>query len=301
MSGDDRDGEVDEPATAAAVIEEGDGPRTEMAAALRVIRREGWKAAVVEAAVEAAAAFLLANLLVTVAGFGPARIVLPTIGPVVAVGGATLPGSAVVAVAVGLAVFAAGLWLRVRRPLVEQFEAANPAVAEALRTARDAVEDGADSRMATRLYADVLDRLRGTSSLGLVRLRRVTGTLVVALALSAATTQVAVYDLRPAGGDAPESRVPADDGDPEFTGLRDGDAVLGDPEDVSAGDENLTARVESTGGDQELDDLGQFPSTGAGGGGGAVDSQQAGFDQPERIEDAELIREYNLRIREGEN
>jgi len=267
-----------------------------MAAALRVIRREGWKAAVVEATVEAAVVFLLVDVLLSVTGSGVStRVTIPLASSI------TLPGSAVVGAGAGLAAFAVGLWLRVRRPLVEQFETVNPAVAEALRTARDAVDDGHESRMAARLYADVLDRLRTTSSLGLIRFRRVAVMLALVLALSVAATQAAVYDVT-LGGDADDSELPGDTASTEFTGLVDGDAVLGDAEDVSAGDANLTARIESTGGDDGTDTSGPFPTSGGGAGGtGEIDSQQAGFDQPELIEDAELIREYNLRIRQGSN
>jgi len=267
-----------------------DSRRAEMAAALRVIRREGWKAAVVEATVEAAVVFLLVDVLLTVTESGiPTQLAIP------------VPGSAVAGVAVGLVAFAVGLWLRVRRPLVEQFETVNPAVTEALRTARDAVDDGHDSRMAARLYADVLDRLRTTSSLGLIRFRRVAVMLTLVLALSVAATQAAVYDVT-LGGGPEDSELPGDTVSTEFTGLVDGDAVLGDVEDVSAGDANLTARIESTGGDDGTDTSGPFPTSGGGTGGtGEIDSQQAGFDQPELIEDAELIREYNLRIRQGSN
>jgi hypothetical protein len=263
---------------------ETDDPRRRMATALRAIRREGYKAAVIEATVYAVAAFLAANFLVTVA--------VPAMGP--------LPGGAVVGAAFGLAALGAGLRLRLRRPMVEQFEAVNPPVAEALRTARDAVDDGVDSRMAARLYGDVLDRLESTSSIGLVNVRRTAGALVVVLALSILTTQVVVLDVGLGGGTgAGTEPTPATDA-PEYTGLADGETVLGDPEEVSAGDDDLTARVESVGGDDRVDGAEQFPSTGgrSGGGGGTTDAQQAGFDRPEELEDAALIREYNLRIRE---
>jgi hypothetical protein len=269
-----------------------------MTTAIRVIRREGYKAAVIEASVYAAAAFLGANFVLTVGGVGvSARISVPAIGPLP---DGTLPGAAVVGGAIGSAVLVVGLWLRLRRPMIEQFEAVNPAVAEALRTARDTVDEGVDSRMAARLYGDVLDRLRSTSSVGLVNVRRVAGALLVVLALSVLTTQVVVLDIGLGGGDDAGSGTTPDTDVPDYTGLQDGDAVLGDAEDVSAGDNNLTARLESTGGDDQVDGAEQFPSTGggAGGGGSTIDAQQAGFDQPERLEDAELIREYNLRIRE---
>jgi hypothetical protein len=282
--------------------------RERMARALAQIRREGWKAAFIVAVVDAVALFLAANLLLSVVepSWVPPRYPLPSAmsGPVGGLlgqpGRVAVPGTVVVAAGVGAVALTAGVWLRVRRPLVERFEAVNPPVTEALRTARDAVADGADSRMAARLYDDVLERLRGTSSLGLVDVRRVAVTLLAIILLSGATTQVAVYDVAFGGGNGPGTEGPTEDEDVEFSGLRDGVAVLGDPEEVSAGDENLSATVESTGGDQELDGPEQFPSGGGAAGGDGFDSQQAGFAQPEQIEDAELVRRYNIRIRQTE-
>jgi len=272
--------------------EDDDSPER-MADALAEIRREGWKAAFVPALVEAVAALLLVNLAVALVepGWLPARIALSA--------GVGVPGSVVPAVVVGLVALVVGTWLRVRRPLVEQFEAANPSVAEALRTARDATADATDTRMARRLYASVLDQLRETSSLGLIDLRRVGATLAVVVVVSLATVQVAVFDVTLAGGQA-GTDGPTTVEDANFTGLEDSDQVLGDRENVSAGDENLTARVDSTGGDRDVENGEQFPSspgTGAGSDGG-TDSQQAGFAPAEEIEDAELVRKYNSRIRE---
>lgn len=284
--------------------------RKQMETALTEVRREGWKAAFIQSVVDAAALFLAVNLLlaVTEPSWLPEPITLPAdataqIAEVLGhTGPVAVPGSALLAAVVAVLVLVVGMGVRVRRPLVERFEAVNPPVAEALRTARDAVEDGATSEMATRLYADVLDRLRETSSIGLVNLRRIALTLVVIAALSAATTQVAVYEITIDGESGDDAVDTTGNESVEFTGLRDGNAVLGESEDVSAGDENISAQVESTGGDQELDDRETFPGSSgpSGGGTGSVDSQQAGFAQPEQIEDAELIREYNIRIRETE-
>ncbi|MBV0903454.1 hypothetical protein KTS37_16845 [Halomicroarcula salina] len=291
----------------------GSGPRRRMASALGEVRREGKKAALIYAVVDAVLLFLAVNVLLAVLRPAelPAQLAVPAAvtEPIAqAVGRSiprvTLPGSAVVAAVVGLVAFVGEYGYRVRRPLVEQFEAANPGVAEALRTARDAVEDGADTRMAARLYEDVLDRLRGSSGVALVDTRRLLVTLVVVVALSLATVQVAVVDLDLLGGDGPTNDGSPSDRPSEYEGLEDGDAVLGESEDVQAGDENLTAEIESTGGDEEIDSSEQFPSTsdgGPGSGSGAVDSQQAGYAAPEDVEDAELIREYNLRIRDQDD
>ncbi|MFB6140686.1 MAG: hypothetical protein ABEJ26_09660 [Halosimplex sp.] len=288
----------------------GDDARDRMAEALSEIRREGWKAAAVTGIVDATAVFLAANLALAVLepAWLPERLAVPAslTGPVGdAVGrdlsAAALPGSATAAAAVGLLAFAAVVWNRVRTPLVEQFEAVNPPVAEKLRTARDAVEADADSRMARRLYAEVLADLRESSAFGLVNLGRLGAVTVVLVALSLATLQVAVVDLSlfdrpaPATGGANETAQ-------NYTGLLDGEQVLGDREEVSAGEQNQTAELESSGGGRDVDETREFPdrrqSTGGGGDSGGVDSQQAEFAAPEQVEDAELVREYNRRIRD---
>lgn len=254
--------------------------RGRMAVAVREVREEVVKAALLYAVVDAAVVFLAVNLVLYAtgnSGLGPRAL----------------------AALLALTVLAGETWLRTRGPLVERFEAENPDVWEALRTARDAIRDGADSRMATRLYEDVLERLRAASSAGLVDDRRVGATLVVVVLLSAATVQVAAVGI-PLGGDAVDG---GDDNEtvteepPGFDGLQNPGAVLGEPEEIQRGEDNLTAEIETTGGDGPGEDE-EFPSTGPSGGDGDVETQQAGYEPPGQLENAELIREYNLRIRE---
>ena len=104
----------------------------------------------------------------------------------------------------------------------------------------------------------------------------------------------------PGGRRAPvgRHRYPVPGRDPED------DRVLGDREEVSVGDDNRTAEIESAGGGRDVEEDRTFPDrevSGAGEGSSAgVDSQQAGFAAPEQVEDADLVREYNRRIREGD-
>lgn len=287
-------------------------PHSRMEWALLRIRFEGWKAASIHAVVDAAAVFLASNLVLTVLNppWVPERVAIPAVllGPADAVVGLPesvfLPGTAFLTGGLGILVFTVGLWLRVTQPLVEQFEQANPSVAEALRTARDAAASGDNSRMATRLYEDVLDQLRETSSVRLIDERRVGATILLVIVMSMLTIQVSVFGFTFGPDSAQASSGPDDTELEEFAGLRDGSDVLGDREDVSAGDENLTAQIDSTGGQEQVEDSSQFPSGGGPsvdntGGTGGVGGQQAGFSAPDQIEDAELIREYNIRIREN--
>lgn len=292
---------TDEPSTGLDHVED----------ALREVRREGRKVAALYAAVDAALVLLATNLVVAHLGPGilPEELRLPAtlVGPVAdalgrSVGPVEVPASAVLAVVVGVAAFTVEYVVRVRRPLVEQFEAANPDLRVALRTARDAASNGAETRMALRLYEDVLDRLRGASSARLLDGTRVAVTMVAVVGLCLLTIQTAAVDFDlvgldgsgPSGADGPDqSRA--------YEGLQDADGVLGDAEDVDAGDEELAAQVASSGGDRDpdADRVGGYDSVDHAGS-GDFESQQSGYAPAEEIEDAALIREYNLQIRDDE-
>lgn len=280
-------------------------------AALSEVRREVRKAAVVHAVAEGALVAVAATLLLSLAA--PAALSgsvslpgvvfgglnqLPVVGPVAP---QTVALGSLVAVGVGGVVAAGAYLLRLRRPLVEQFEAANPPVREALRTARDAVDGGSDTEMARRLYADVITTLEETSTLALVDARRLTVTVVLVAVVTVASVQVAVINPDLAGvlpgGSDPGAAIEQPDDDE----LQDGDDILGDAADVEAGDEVENITVPGTG--EGSGDGSTAPGSGTGGGGGTgeFDSQQAGFAGDDRIEDAELVREYNLRIREFED
>jgi hypothetical protein len=283
--------------------------------AVREVRHEGRKAAFVYAAADATLALLATNLLSTVLAvsvFGSVTVPFP----VGAGGTLTLTGPFLTGLVVGMAVFAGEWWLRTRRPLVEQFERANPGVREALRTARDAAADGVDTRMARQLYGDVLDGLSRSSSLELLDTRRLGATAVLVVLLSLASVQVAATgvdvdidvdfgDVSTGGQATPEGepRAPPPDttgGGASYGGLQGGAGVLGDPEDVTSGSVDLTADLATGGGDGE----GQgrtYDRSGLSGDGTAVEAERAGFDAPPEFEDAALIRDYNLEIREAED
>ena len=311
---DSEDSASDEPPRSQAGragSESGDDSRERMADAIVEIRREGWKAAITTGVVDATVAFLVVNLVLVFLepGWLPGRVPVPASvsGPVGSAVGRDLsavavPGTATAAVGLAAATFAVTVWWHVRKPLVEQFESVNPALAEKLRTARDAVEADADSRMARRLYGEVLADLRESSAFALVNVGRLGAMTVVIIALSLATVQVAVLDLALLEQPNATAEGPSEDRGQNYTGLLDGEQVLGDREEVSAGDENETAQIESTGGGRDIDEDRTFPDQGqTGGSSGAssgVDSQQAEFAAPGQVEDAELVREYNQRIRD---
>lgn len=280
--------------------------------AIAEIRREGWKVAVIYGVVDAALATLAVNLAATVAGGVPglpARLPFPAAirrvlreAAGVTLAEPTVSSTAVVGAAVGSLVLVGEVAWRLRRPLVEQFEAANPALRESLRTARDAVRRDGHSRMALRLYESVLADLERASSVGLIDLRRVAVTLLVVVAMSIATIHLAVVDISLAGlGGTADGQAPDGGQRTEYTGLQDGSSVLGEPEDVPEGQEELDATIDTAGsgsgegsGGQSAaayENSGFDPST-------TVESQRAGFTEREQLEDAELIREYNLRIRQ---
>lgn len=265
--------------------------------ALAEIRREQYKVAFVHASLEATCVALAANLLAGAVGrpaldadvfasaFESVAVPAPDVGTALAL-------------LAGVAAFAAAFRLRTRRPAAEAFEAANPAVAETLRTARDAARDDRTNPMARALYDDVLDRLRETSSVGLVDGTRLAVAVVAAFALSLASVQTAVVGLDLAGPSPDAAGVGDGSGaDPaafenrSSVDLRDGEEVLGEPTDVDAGSENLTASVGSGPGG-EGDEARNYDRDADGTAGGAVDAERAGFASPERVEDADLVRRY---------
>jgi len=299
-----------------AAADEGGSPddpeparREAMADAVREVRREAAKAAVVSSAVDAAVATLLANVAFRVVELPVESSVslgfLPRVDPAVSVHAAVL-----LALAVGLLVGVAEYLVLMRVPPVEQFEAVNPSVAEALRTARDLVADDGnpnrDSRMSVALYDDVLSRLRESSSVELLPTRRIVGALVVALLLSAGSIQVAISDIQFEGlaGDGASAGDRPDQFSDEETRLQNGSSILGDPEDVAAGSEQLNATVAGTGGSGDGDGTesaaAAYDSTGYGGD-STVESQRAGYLADDTLEEADLIRDYSLEIRETDD
>ncbi|WP_136602390.1 DUF7502 family protein [Salinigranum halophilum] len=291
-----------------AATESGASPETRMQRALAEVRREGYKVAVIYAAVDAALAVLVVNLLLQVTKPEQLPTTLPwprvVFDAIVGYAGAPpapLQTSVVVGLLAGVAVFVGEVIARTRRPLVEQFEGANPGVQDALRTARDTVRAGRDSRMALALYEDVLARLGRTSSIGLVNVKRVLLTVVVISVVSLASIQVAVVDLDVRDFNADEG-VDGSDRTSEYEGLQDASGVLGDPEDVSAGEETLNTTLSTQGGGDDGSEsaAAAYDSSGFAGS-GDVEGQEAGFAESEQLEDAELIREYNLQIRETDD
>ncbi|UPV74531.1 hypothetical protein M0R89_00330 [Halorussus limi] len=272
--------------------------RDDVEAALAEIRRECRKVALVYASLDAVCVLLAVRFAATVVG-------VPALGTEVATAafdslGVPAPSVATLAaVAVGGVAFAAEFRLRTRRPPAEQFEVANPEVAEALRTARDAARDDRSNPMARALYADVLDRLRETSSANLLHATRLAATFVLAVAVSLATVQTAVvgFDLGVAGpSGSADSGAGGSGGDgalpTQSAALQSGEEVLGDPTDVSAGSENLSAAVDASPGGEGEREWNYDAGSGDDGEADAVDPQRAGFTSPERVEDAALVQRY---------
>ncbi|WP_411963174.1 hypothetical protein [Haloferax sp. YSMS24] len=286
-----------------------DAPRTatddersaEMAAAVTEVRREVKKAALVPSVVDAAVLTLLTNVVLRIVNLPFSESI-----SLAAVPGVDLVAPVHVAVpislVVGIVAFVVEYSLRMRRPPVEQFERVNPSVAEALRTARDTVGSDRNSKMALELYDDVLARLRSTSSVELLPTRRVFVTLFIALLLSVASVQVSISDLQfdvlNGNGNGDGDQFGDDDRAAE---LQNGSAILGDPEDVTAGSEELNATLAGvSGGEEGSSSADAYDASGFSGDPG-VESQRAGYLAEETLDEAELIRDYTLKIRDQDD
>ncbi|KAB1198888.1 hypothetical protein GJR99_02880 [Haloferax sp. MBLA0078] len=273
-----------------------------MAAAVTEVRREVQKAALVPSVVDGAVVTLLLNVALRIVDLPfPEMIPLSRLPGVDAVG--TFHVAIPVALVVGIVVAVVEYSLRMEESPIDQFERVNPSVAEALRTARDAVEADRTSKMAVALYDDVLARLKSTSSVELLPTRRVFVTLFLALLLSVASIQVAITDLQidVLNGNGSNGNADFDDSD-QMTELQNGSAILGDPEDVTAGSEELNATLSgvSGGGDEPSSSADAYDSSGFAGDPG-VESQRAGYLADETLEEAELIRDYTLKIRDQDD
>lgn len=271
-----------------------DDHSAEAEAAVAAVRREALKATLVVSAAEATCVLLALNLAASLAG-------VPVLDRPVGAGplaGTPLPAPTVgncLAVAGGAVAFAVAVRLRRRRPPVERFEAANPEVAEALRTARDTLDSDREGPMAAALYRDVLDRLRDASGRALLDTTRLTAVILVAFVLSAATVGTAVVGIDVPGSPAgPGGAV--DGGGPNRAAgtpvdLNDGDAVLGEETNVSAGEENVSADVGAGPGGEGERNWSYDRSPGADGD-GVVQPERAGYADAERVEEADLVRRY---------
>lgn len=262
--------------------------------AVAEIRREGHKAAAASAALDGVLVVLAVNLALAV---GPVAVPTPDLLPA--------DGATVGAAAVGVAFACLDGWLRARWYSVAAFERANPELGAALRSARDAADDDHANAMARRCYEDALDRLGDASSHALLDDRTLALRTVLVFAVAVATIHVAVIDLSvdPLGdagpavaddgaGDGPDASTPSRD----ESYLSSGSDVLGDPENVSQGSEALGANVSGgpggTGGGNRADG---YRDSGLSAG-GTVEARRAGYDDPAAVEDADLIRDYTLRV-----
>lgn len=271
-------------------------------AAVDEVRREGYKAAAVFATADAVLALLAVNVGLTVVAVDVPSISALPVGT-----------EALIAAVVGLAVGLASGVVRARRNGVERFEAANPELGAALRSARDAAHSAHDDTMARRLYADALDRLSEASSGRLLDERRLALRMVVVFVLAVGSIHVTVagvaLDLADSptvgGSDGPDSDQQPDDPPPESSDSldsdpisnTDGSTVLGDPGEVARGDEALTANLSDRSGPGAGDERARYENAGHPSA-EDISPERAGYDDPGSVEDPELVREYALRMSE---
>ncbi|MFQ3283987.1 hypothetical protein [Natronomonas sp.] len=291
-------------------------PREELLAAVSEISREAKKAAFLQAALDAMLVFVVLRLALqlTPVGDGSGALVSVPIpgglaGALSGVGiilpdPVTVTGAGAATVLTAVSWFVADAFLRYDRLGVERFEADNPVVEEALRTARDTAEGDVDNPVAVELYREVLGRLEDTSSRAFVQRRQLVAVVVGLALVSAATVGVAGLGLSPigTGGDADVGTVGGAGGGGgaggESSGSGGGEDLLGEEGEVERGTDDRSLQLRGEGEGQ------------AGGGGdysggsfdadpGRVEASRAEFSEEERPEDAELVRAYTERIRGG--
>ena len=307
---------MSEPQQQAVNADRGPHPREELLAAVSEISREAKKAAFLQAALDAMLVFVVLRLALqlTPVGDGSGALVSVPIpgglaGALSGVGiilpdPVTVTGAGAATVLTAVSWFVADAFLRYDRLGVERFEADNPVVEEALRTARDTAEGDVDNPVAVELYREVLGRLEDTSSRAFVQRRQLVAVVVGLALVSAAAVGVAGLGLSPigTGGDADVGTVGGAGGGGgaggESSGSGGGEDLLGEEGEVERGTDDRSLQLRGEGEGQ------------AGGGGdysggsfdadpGRVEASRAEFSEEERPEDAELVRAYTERIRGG--
>jgi len=275
------------------------------------IRREGAKAAFLHGVVEATVFFIVVYFVL----FTVQPDVVPETIPVEQAG-VDIPGSVVVSAVLALLFLVVDVYLVYRRRTLEYFENVNPQVDEALRTARDAAKRGDDSVMAEALYGDVLEELKETSSDGFVSIPRIAGSVVLVFAVAFLLLSATLGGF--GGGQSLFSDEPTNQGASSSAGegaggggggsgnaegeLQSSEDVLGESGEVTRGTDERNVELDRSGSGGEGDG-GGTGSVGEGrdySEGVSVEGQRTEFSPEEEIEDAELVKEYNLRVRSDE-
>ena len=298
-------------------------PREELLDAVAEIRREAAKAAAVHAALDAMVVFAVLRLSLQLLSVGDGAEPVAAVPVPDAVGGSLreigvavpdpvgVSAASLVVAATAVSWLAADAAFRYERLGVERFEAHNPGVAEALRTARDAAASDVETPVATELYRTVLRRLEETSSRAFLRRRQLVG-VVVALALcSAGIVGVAGAGISPVDGGDVDVAAGAGGGGGGGGGTgtggggTDGGAsgsggsadLLGEEGTVERGTDNRSVRLRGEGPD---DGSGEYGGESAAVDSSDVDASPAEFTDEQRPEAADLVRAYTERIREDE-
>ena len=294
-------------------------PREELLDAVAEIRREAAKAAAVHAALDAMVVFAVLRLSLQLLSVGDGAEPVAAVPVPDAVGGSLrgigvavpdpvgVSAASLVVAATAVSWLAADAAFRYERLGVERFEAHNPGVAEALRTARDAAASDVETPVATELYRTVLRRLEETSSRAFLRRRQLVG-VVVALALcSAGIVGVAGAGISPVDGGDVDVAASAGGGGGSGTGGggtgggasgSGGSAdLLGEEGTVERGTDNRSVRLRGEGPD---DGSGEYGDGSVAVDSSDVDASPAEFTDEQRPEAADLVRAYTERIREDE-
>lgn len=298
-------------------------PREELLDAVAEIRREAAKAAAVHAVLDAMLVFAVLRLSLQLLSVGDGAEPVAAVPVPDAVGGSLraigiavpdpvgVSAAALVVSATAVSWLVADAAFRYERLGVERFEAHNPVVEEALRTARDAAASDVETPVATELYRTVLRRLEETSSRAFLRRRQLFG-VVAALALcSAGIVGVAGAGISPVdGGGDVEVAAGAGGGGAGGSGTGGGGGtgggasrsggsadLLGEEGTVERGSETRSVRLRGEGPD---DGSGEYGGESVAVDSSDVDASPAEFTDEQRPEAADLVREYNERIREDE-
>lgn len=284
--------------------------RSSVNRAVRTVRREGAKAGLIHAVLDSALLFIAVNLLgalfvpvtrapVTVIPIPPeivraawnVELFIPDSFPL----GIGLLAATVLAVLV----FVIEFIVLYCRYTIETFESMNPTVREAFRTARDAANDGDESVMAQELFRAVLRDLQRTSTQQFVNGRRITTTVGVLLVISLGVIGASAIGLQIDLGGTGVTTVGVTEGSAGVgSGSGGGDTdVLGERTEVERGTQQRAIQLDGEEAESGGAAGGSYESSGFSVDPQEVDAVAAEYTNEAELEDSELIREYNQRIR----
>jgi hypothetical protein len=276
-----------------------ENPEEEIRYALKDIRLEAIKASIFHSLFEGAIVLVISNYLLS--NYIEGSIMYSDI---------EIPLFLVYSIIISLVFIIIDFLITYRSRDIYKMEKDNPRLQYALRTAKEGSDREEEPNiMEKRLYEDVLDELKKSSSKGFVNGKRfvfIFGLMFVMGGVSVGSDYTG-FGLSDVG----EGLGISSDGNQDSSGssgsqqnqydsLQDPDDVLGEEGEVTRGSdtEDIELRQSGSGSSGEEDSQSNYESDNSYPTTSSVEGVRSEYNNEEEIEDSDLVKEYNLRIRE---